>query len=504
MPPKPAFTYAQLIHRAIKDLGGKGTLQQICTWIMNTYEYYRYADSTAWMVSYYTFYSAVIDTYPQSSVRHNLSSNRAFRKMERCGGDRGKGFFWSLDEVYSQSLEEQEQKAKQAAAATMNQGTPFGSAESATKSRKKEKGAFLEPPLKRSIKGDMKGVPLPPPLTSSPLPFKTTQSPIPPLSATTSIVTSTPISQAHASKTISTATTATTGVFAYPSHPQNMQTLPRPTSAMTSTYPNKTLSGANPYAPLAQSNWAMHAKVIAAGSGSPPINSNTTPIATSPITSPPPAQPSQTAVPDVVIPIILGPIPPTHPDYAPNQRNNSAKEGYMILHERKLILDPDIFAELTKEMLEKLEAMGARGALQVLTEHMIRALKERRARERGKERGGRRPRGAGRGGARKGGPVTTAPFTNVPLEHKRKAPGADPAIPVDSANANDAEDGIAMKPPSPNQPPAPAPVPLEQKESGPPPGDPGSPLIVVDDVSEDEGPASKKRKLDTGESFNAS
>lgn len=51
MPPKPAFTYAQLIYRAIKSLDGKATLQEICTWIMNEYEYYRYADSSAWMVS---------------------------------------------------------------------------------------------------------------------------------------------------------------------------------------------------------------------------------------------------------------------------------------------------------------------------------------------------------------------------------------------------------------------------------------------------------------------
>ncbi|KAF9569374.1 hypothetical protein CPC08DRAFT_701870 [Agrocybe pediades] len=489
IPPKPAFTYAQLIHRAIKDLGGKGTLQQICTWIMNTYEYYRYADSTAWM----------------SSVRHNLSSNRAFRKMERCGGDRGKGFFWSLDEIHSQSLEEQEQKAKQAAA-TVAQGAISGTAEPVSKSRKKEKGAFLEPPLKRSVKGDLKGAPLPPPLTSSPLQFKTAPTPIPPPPSTpNATVQSTVVPQPQVTKPIST---ATTGVFAYPSHPQSMQTMniTRPGSSMTSTFQSKSLTGTNPYAPLAQSNWAMHAKVVPTGSASPSVNLNPQPtptITSPPITSPPPAPPSQGAVPDVVIPIILGPIPPTHPDYSPDHPNNSAKEGYMILHERKLILDPVIFAELTKEMLEKLEAMGARGALQVLTEHMIRALKERR-RERGKERGGRRPRGAGRGGARKGAPATSTPFTNVPLEHKRKAPGAEPVNSSDDLKANTAEGNSAMKPPMANQIPAPEPVPLESRDDCPPPGDPGSPLIVVDDVSEDEGPAAKKRKLDTGESLNAS
>jgi forkhead box protein K len=50
MPPKPPFTYAQLIYRAITEIGGKATLQEICNWILTTHEYYRYADG-AWMVN---------------------------------------------------------------------------------------------------------------------------------------------------------------------------------------------------------------------------------------------------------------------------------------------------------------------------------------------------------------------------------------------------------------------------------------------------------------------
>ena len=49
MPPKPPFTYAQLIFKAIKAIGGKATLQEICTWISQTYDYYKYVDG-AWMV----------------------------------------------------------------------------------------------------------------------------------------------------------------------------------------------------------------------------------------------------------------------------------------------------------------------------------------------------------------------------------------------------------------------------------------------------------------------
>ncbi|PPQ92343.1 hypothetical protein CVT25_008693, partial [Psilocybe cyanescens] len=489
MPPKPPFTYAQLIYRGIKELGGKATLQEICTWIMNTHEYYRFAEP-AWM----------------SSVRHNLSSNNAFLKMERCGGDRGKGFFWSLDENYSQSLEEQEFKAKQAATAAAK-GTVPGSTEIAGKSRKKEKGAFLEPPLKRSVKGDMKGIPLPPPLTSSPLPFKTTLSPAP-TSVTSSLAntgasTSSGIQTAGSVKS-ATPSVATTGVFAYPSLPHTMQAInsQQQGSTVTSGYSSNPLSGPNPYAPLAQSNWAMHANINPQTSNSPSTTITPSAPTPAPATSPQPTQPGQTAVPDVVIPIILGPIPPTHPDYSPNHPNNSAKEGYMILHERKLILDPDIFAELTKEMLEKLEAMGARGALGVLTEHMIRALKERRARERGKERGGRRPRGNGRGGtARKAPPATTTPFTNVPLEHKRKAPGADVVSSMGVVGSSDSGNA-AMKQHTPVHASGPGYVSVTPSEgtSGPQLTDPASPIIIIDDVSEDEGPAAKKRKVEGGES----
>ena len=445
---------------------------------------------------------SILTLFLQSSVRHNLSSSRAFLKMERCGGDRGKGFFWSVDESHAQSLEEQELKAKQAAAAAA-QGVPI---ESTSKKSKKDKAALLEPPLKRSVKGDFKGMPLPPPLTSSPLSFKS-PTPSAATSASTTVA-STSLSEPPTNVSVkptltSTPTTsATTGVFAYPSQSYGVQTLPQ-TGTTTSAYSSTPLSGSNPYAGLAQSNWAKQANVLPQQSVSPSVSAATSTAAPATATTSQPAATGQSAVPDVVIPIILGPIPPTHPDYSPNHPNNSAKEGYMILHERKLILDPDIFAQLTKEMLEKLEAMGAREALKILTEHMIRALKERRARERGKERGGRRPRGTGRGGAaaRKTAAPTTTPFTNVPLDHKRRLlDAAGASAPQSAANATGVNGQVATKPPDAAQSTTPAVLtgqdPPVAASPGPPPADPGSPIIVVDDVSEEEGPASKKRKLD--------
>ncbi|KAF8738144.1 hypothetical protein AX14_011731 [Amanita brunnescens Koide BX004] len=447
MPPKPPFTYAQLIYKAIKAIDGKATLQEICTWISQTYDYYKYADG-AWMVRSRVVILIGVLMIEQSSVRHNLSSGRAFIKMERCGGDRGKGFFWSIDEKHAQALEEQEARMRQAAA---NGGGKDG----ASKGKKKDKGtSLLEPPLKRSVKGDTKGLPLPPPLTNMPLSFKTTASPSP-LGANGASA-----SEAAKSSGVSNAITSTapptTGVFAYPSHLQSSQMV----TVQHGLTVTPSFAGSNPYAALTQTHWGVHrptsgtiTETSAASTSGDPAKPQASPTPTS--------QGQQPIVPDVVIPIVLGPIPETHPDYSPSHRNNSTKEGYMILHERKLILDPDVFTGLTPEMLTELERMGARAALGILTGHMVRALKEKRARERekNKDKGAKRGRGS-RGGRR--GELPGSPFTKAPLE-KRDVGTAEAAINDDNTVA--------------------------------PPADPGSPIIVVVD-SDDEGPAMKKRKVD--------
>ncbi|EAU84503.1 hypothetical protein CC1G_00022 [Coprinopsis cinerea okayama7 len=496
IPPKPPFTYAQLIFRAIKDIGGKATLQEICTWIMNKHEYYRWADG-AWM----------------SSVRHNLSSGRAFLKMERCGGDRGKGFFWSVDERYSQQLEDQEAKAAQAALAAAS-----GIVKEPKGSRKKDKSGALEPPLKRSIKGDAKGTPLPPPLTSAPLAFKTIATTT--TSGTTSNVT--PSTNATSG--------ATTGVFAYPAHAQHFASTSTSQSSVPAT------KAQNPYTPLTQ--WNLHPsattpafQTVTATTTSTASTAVATPVqspppATAPVAGPsqpqPPVQPTtvaakqpptapapgqQNLVPDVHIPIILGPIPPTHPDYAPGHPNNSAKEGYMVLHERTLILDPDVFSGLTKENLTELEKMGARGALVVLTGHMVKALKERRAKLKNKDKANRKNKGS-----KKEKKPMTAPFTKVPLERRVGTPQTDAQqaqakpqvngtpIPGGAAPLPASEPLMASLPPPP--PPITAPVPPGPTTQVPvgvvvetPVQDPGSPIINIED-SDDEAPASKRRKLD--------
>jgi forkhead box protein K len=409
-------------------------------------------------------------------------------KGERCGGDRGKGFFWSVDEKYAQALEEQEIKSQQTALANAS-----GGKEGPVKgSRKKEKTALLEPPLKRSVKGDLKGAPLPPPLTSAPLSFKSTLS-----STASSSASSIPTAAVGA---IAISSPATTGVFAYPTHPHhaNFGTTSQVSSALTSGYSAIQLTTPNPYAALTQHHWALHPSAPKSTTTTVISPSASTPTSFLPLVSQGPSNhhlPPQSGtpstvplVPDVVIPIILGPIPPTHTDYAPNHPNNSKKEGYMVLHERKLILDPDVFAGLTKEMLEEIEKMGAREALRVLTGHMIKALKERRAKGRGKERGGRRLRGAGgRGGSRKAAVLIGGPFTNVPLENRRSASSMTPADGGDSAGV------LTAKVPAVTSMPESVPL-LAGQDSLP--ADPGTPIVIIDD-SDDEGPVTKRRKVES-------
>lgn len=156
----------------------------------------------------------------------------------------------------------------------------------------------------------------------------------------------------------------------------------------------------------------------------------------------------------------------------------------MVLHERTLILDPDVFSGLTKEMLTELEKMGARSALVVLTGHMVRALKERRAlrgreRRRGRGRGGRRGGGAG-------GPSGSGPFTTVPLE-ARKLGGAAADV-AGGSQETGAGQGVPMSIETKTATPIPAP-----SSAGPPRE--ASPILVVDD-SEEEKPAAKRRKVD--------
>ncbi|KAG0227466.1 Ras GTPase [Actinomortierella wolfii] len=78
---KPPFSYASLIARAILESSElRLTLGDIYGWITSRYPWYKHSPPT-W----------------QNSIRHNLSLNKAFRKLERATGEPGKGCFWSLE-----------------------------------------------------------------------------------------------------------------------------------------------------------------------------------------------------------------------------------------------------------------------------------------------------------------------------------------------------------------------------------------------------------------------
>ena len=80
-------------------------------------------------------------------MRHNLSSGKTFKKMERSQGERGKGYYWSIDENFEHIVLEQDAKLEQQLSNVNREKA------------KKNKG------------------PLPPPLTSQPLASKTVANP---------------------------------------------------------------------------------------------------------------------------------------------------------------------------------------------------------------------------------------------------------------------------------------------------------------------------------------
>jgi len=324
-------------------------------------------------------------------------------------------------------FEEQEARAATSAAA--------GGKDAKVGGRKGKSTATLEPPFKRSVRGEPKGTPLPPPLTSTPLVFK---------------------KEAAHQPTQESASEPTVKVE--PSQQTISITFPGPADP-SSAQPSSSLS------------------ILT----SPQITTGTTPAGptiTSSSVSSIPAIPAS-----VILPIIVGPVPASHPSAALSdaQGTNSTAPHLstqpIVLHENQLILNPTIFSHLTPGQLRELEALGAQKALEILQNHIVRFLKERiktegraRGRGRGKRARGSAPSDMG-AQAEKKPPPSTGPFTTMPLPTRSAPPPMDALLPTPSPSGG--SDALA------------------EADASPP-----SPIVVVDDDEPSDCPAPKRRRLD--------
>jgi len=258
--------------------------------------------------------------------------------MERSQGERGKGYYWSIDENYEHIVLEQDAKLEQSQSAANREKA------------KKNKG------------------PLPPPLTSQPL----------------------------ASKTVANPNGSQTSTFR--AHP--VSTAVVKVERSNQPFTNHTLPPVGPGVPYppVPANTLSGTHLQQAPQQAPPVPSSSTYPATG---GKAPGIPPTVRIPIIVGPVPESYVPSSTSELSTSTSPHLPTPP-IVLHENTLILNPTIFGHLTNEQLKGLETLGAQKALEILQGYIVRFLKERIRTESGKGRGrggaGVRGRGRGRGG----------------------------------------------------------------------------------------------------------
>lgn len=98
---KPNYSYAQLIAMAIlSSPDRKLALNAIYRWIADHFSYYKMGE-TGW----------------QNSIRHNLSLQKSFKRIDRAKEDPGKGSYWAIEDGHESSFLKEKPPRKSAASA---------------------------------------------------------------------------------------------------------------------------------------------------------------------------------------------------------------------------------------------------------------------------------------------------------------------------------------------------------------------------------------------------
>ncbi|KAF9901046.1 Forkhead box protein J3 [Linnemannia zychae] len=148
---KPDISYSHLILHAISQSPNEQlTLREIYAWIEARHPFYRDAP-TGW----------------QNSIRHNLSSSKAFVKLERAKNDTGKGCFWALHENVQEILAATSSKKGRKSLVDQDDGVPALSLPSPSNAVARSRNASSSLP-KLNCKQDGSREDLPSPTASEP------------------------------------------------------------------------------------------------------------------------------------------------------------------------------------------------------------------------------------------------------------------------------------------------------------------------------------------------